>query len=142
MAKRMDANGWLTWMTDSRMACPRNAGSVPGAKGAASAASQRLPSCRLLFCLILVSSLLPAAAAGASAQGNSHSLGSIGFGNADYSAHTPAEHMVQGVVADKAGKPVSGAIVHLKNARNHEVNMVIADEKGAYRFSPLQLKVE
>lgn len=72
------------------------------------------------------------------AQQASRSLGGINFGNADHSAHTPAEHAVEGVVHDAEGKAVPGAIVYLKSSRSKAMNLVVADERGAYRFGPLQ----
>ena len=89
----------------------------------------------------LGSALLGAALLGAvtalPAQQAAHSLGGINFGNADHSAHTPAEHAVEGVVHDAEGKAVPGAVVYLKSSRSKAMNLVVADEKGAYRFSPL-----
>lgn len=73
----------------------------------------------------------------ASVPQSAGNLGHIGFGGSDTTPHTPPQHMVQGTVQDKEGKALGGAIVYLKNARNSVVEMVVADEKGGYRFSPL-----
>lgn len=94
------------------------------------------------FVLALALWLMPARSAWAQGQGSSRSLGSIGFGGSDNSPHTPPEHMVQGTVQDKEGKAIPGAIVYLRKAQNHEVSMVVADEKGAYRFGPLALDTD
>lgn len=70
-------------------------------------------------------------------QPATRSLGGINFGNADHSASTPSEHLVQGVVQDSSGKAISGAMVYLKSSRSKSTNIVVTDGKGAYRFAPL-----
>ena len=72
-----------------------------------------------------------------SAQQGSRSLGGVNFGNADRSPHTPAEHTLEGVVHDSEGKAVPGAIVYLKSSRSKAMNLVVADDKGVYRFGVL-----
>lgn len=90
----------------------------------------------------LLAGFAAATASSASGQGTSHSLGNISFGNADHSPHTDQEHLVQGVVADKAGKPLGGAMVYLRNERTADVEVVFTDPKGAYRFGPLPLETD
>jgi hypothetical protein len=52
------------------------------------------------------------------------------------------ERPVSGVVTDADGKPVSGAVVQLKNTRTQEVRSVITQEKGDYRFSGLNKDID
>ncbi len=71
------------------------------------------------------------------AQQASHSIANLNFGSADHSPHTDQERTVQGLVQDKNGAPVKGAMVYLKNSRDSSVDIVIADANGSYRFGPL-----
>ncbi len=49
----------------------------------------------------------------------------------------PLLKTVHGIVEDKAEKPISGAIVFLKNLQNKTVRSSFADDDGNYRFSGL-----
>ena len=53
-----------------------------------------------------------------------------------------AERPVSGVVTDADGKPVVGAVVHLKNTRTQKVISSITREKGEYLFSGLSKEVD
>ena len=70
-------------------------------------------------------------------QAQSRSLGSIGFGGADYSPHKPLERSLQGTVQDKSGAAIPGALVYLKEGGKSSVAVSVADAKGTYRFGPL-----
>jgi hypothetical protein len=52
----------------------------------------------------------------------------------------PSTRIVQGTVYDEAEKPVTGAVVQLKDMRTLQVRSFISQEEGAYHFS--ELKVE
>ena len=97
---------------------------------------------RLRFVNLFVLSVSPFLLPALPAQQPSHSLGNISFGNADHSPHTDPEHLIQGVVADKTGKAMAGAMVYLKSSRNTSVQVVFTDEKGGYRFGPLALETD
>lgn len=53
-----------------------------------------------------------------------------------------SERPVSGVVTDADGKPIVGAIVHLKNTRTQAVESLITREKGEYQFSGLSKDVD
>lgn len=48
-----------------------------------------------------------------------------------------AGRMVQGKVEDSTGKPLSGAIAYLKDARTLDVKSYITEQDGEYRFDQL-----
>ena len=52
------------------------------------------------------------------------------------------ERPVRGVVTDADGKPVTGAVVQLKNTKTLQVSSVITHEKGDYSFSGLRKDVD
>lgn len=49
----------------------------------------------------------------------------------------PVERVATGKVVDKAGAPLGGAIVYLKNTRTNTVKTYIADNDGQFRFGDL-----
>jgi len=49
---------------------------------------------------------------------------------------------VTGKVMDKAGAPLTGAIVYLQDTRTYGVRTFITDNEGNYRFSFLSFNVE
>lgn len=49
----------------------------------------------------------------------------------------PLLKTVHGLVVDKAGNPISGAIVFLKNLQTKSVKTSFTDDDGNYRFSGL-----
>src|SRR5580658_11071897 len=51
----------------------------------------------------------------------------------------PATRVVQGTVYDEADKPVTGAVVQLKDMRTLQVRSFISQEKGSYHFSELKV---
>ena len=51
----------------------------------------------------------------------------------------PATRVVQGTVYDEADKPVTGAVVQLKDMRTLQVRSFISQEDGAYHFSELKV---
>ncbi len=51
--------------------------------------------------------------------------------------HHIIERVVEGRVVDKAGAPIGGAIVYLKNSHSNAVKTYIADDAGNYRFGDL-----
>jgi hypothetical protein len=52
------------------------------------------------------------------------------------------ERTVQGTVQDADGKPVTGAIVQLKNTRTQQIRSFIAKENGEYFFNGLSSDVD
>ena len=92
---------------------------------------------QLLTVAIIIAASFAGRACVAQAATQSHSLGSINFGGADYSRHTPAERSVRGIVYDKDGKVAKGARVYLQNTHDSSVDSVVTDDQGAYQFSPL-----
>jgi hypothetical protein len=52
------------------------------------------------------------------------------------------ERALSGFVTDAAGKPVSGAVVQLKNTRTLQVRSFITRDKGDYYFSGLSKDVD
>jgi len=49
----------------------------------------------------------------------------------------PKERPVYGVVTDADGKPITGAVVQLKNTRTQKIVSLMTREKGEYQFSGL-----
>ena len=49
----------------------------------------------------------------------------------------PIERIAEGQVLDKAGQPIGGAVVYLKDSRTNAVKTYIADDTGHYRFGNL-----
>jgi len=49
----------------------------------------------------------------------------------------PIERIAEGKVVDKAGNPIGGAVVYLKDSRTNAVKTYIADDAGQYRFGNL-----
>lgn len=49
----------------------------------------------------------------------------------------PIERVATGKVVDKAGTPLGGAVVYLKNTRSNTVKTYIADSDGQFRFGEL-----
>ncbi len=68
-------------------------------------------------------------------------LGALG----DINNNTPKpvpQRVVTGVVRDKDGAPVKGAMVYLKDDKTSNVRSMLADDKGAFRFVQLSRSVE
>jgi hypothetical protein len=49
----------------------------------------------------------------------------------------PVQRTVQGKITDKAGAPINGAVVYLKDDHTLTVMSKITDAEGAYRFGQL-----
>jgi glycine cleavage system H lipoate-binding protein len=49
----------------------------------------------------------------------------------------PIERIATGKVVSKAGSPIGGAVVYLKNTRTNAVRTYIADDDGQFRFGEL-----
>lgn len=49
---------------------------------------------------------------------------------------------VEGAVTDPSGKPVGGAVVHLKNTKTLQIRSFITKEGGAYAFHGLSTNVD
>jgi len=68
-------------------------------------------------------------------------LGLVAAGN-PVPKNEPQTRTLTGQVTDKAGTPISGAIVYLQNARTQAVKTFITDSGGNYRFSSLSPNVD
>ncbi len=103
---------------------------------------------------LFIVAVLAAACAGAShaqmpgANGQSRSgpetrlnLGALGDINNSTPKAVP-QRVLQGVVRDKSGAPVKGAMVYLKDDKNANVRSMQADDKGAFRFVQLSRSAE
>jgi hypothetical protein len=64
------------------------------------------------------------------------------FGGPKKQDEATAPRNLTGNVFDRADKPVSGAIVYLKNTRSLAVITYIASEDGSYRFNNLSPNVD
>jgi hypothetical protein len=64
-------------------------------------------------------------------------LGAVTSGAGQDKKKEPLLKTVHGQVLDKADKPISGAIVFLKNLQNKTVKSSFSDDDGQYRFSGL-----
>lgn len=54
----------------------------------------------------------------------------------------PVERVVKGKVTNKAGAPIKGAIVYLRDDRTSSVKSAISEENGTYRFVQLAQGVD
>lgn len=52
------------------------------------------------------------------------------------------ERPVSGIVTDADGKPISGAVVELKNSQTQKVLSVLTRDKGEYQFSGLRKDID
>jgi len=57
----------------------------------------------------------------------------------DHSTRDLAHRTIVGQVLDRHGKPLSGAMVYLKDVKTSSLRSLLADENGTYRFGPLPL---
>jgi hypothetical protein len=76
--------------------------------------------CPLIFLLVAVSS--------------SHSLAQIQPSVQDQPSVSPRTRTIEGIVLDKAGVPVPGAILLLKDMKTLQVRSYIAQQDGKYHF--------
>lgn len=51
----------------------------------------------------------------------------------------PTVRLIQGTVTDKSDKPISGAVVYLKDEKTLTVKSFLTDEQGHYRFGQLSM---
>ena len=63
-------------------------------------------------------------------------------GSSNNTPKGPAQRVLQGVIQDKNGEPLKGAIVYLKDDRSKKVRSMTADDKGSYRFVQLSRTAE
>ena len=54
----------------------------------------------------------------------------------------PTTRSVEGVVTDPGGKPVAGAVVHLKNTKTLQIRSFISKDDGTYSFHGLSTNVD
>ncbi len=54
----------------------------------------------------------------------------------------PTSKMLTGTVADKNDKPISGAVVYLKNSKSLVIKSFFTQENGSYRFPQLALNTD
>jgi hypothetical protein len=57
-------------------------------------------------------------------------------------AQQQAQRVLEGKVEDKAGAPIKGAVVYLKDGHTLAVRSCIADDAGSYRFGQLSQNVD
>jgi hypothetical protein len=57
-------------------------------------------------------------------------------------AQQQAQRVVQGKVEDRAGAPIKGAVVYLKDGRTLAVKSYISGDDGSYRFGQLAQNVD
>jgi hypothetical protein len=84
------------------------------------------------------------ASAGAHAQFGGGSRGPGGGGGSiphvSVDSNRPAvvhDRTLEGAVRDAGGESIQGAVVYLKNTKTSDVESIIADDHGAYRFGDL-----
>ncbi len=101
-------------------------------------------SCVLIGASITLCAQVPGqgrGGAGGSVPETRLNLGALG----DINNSTPKvvpQRVLQGVVRDKEGAPVKGAMVYLKDDKNSSVRSMLADEKGNFRFVQLSRSAE
>jgi len=54
----------------------------------------------------------------------------------------PNTRAVQGVVSDASGKPVTGAVVQLKDTKSLQIRSYVTKEDGAFHFAGLSANVD
>ena len=79
---------------------------------------------------------------GNAGPGTRLNLSGLGGSSNDNTPKGPAQRVLQGVVQDKDGAPLKGAIVYLKDDRSNKVRSMTADDKGSFRFVQLSRTVE
>ncbi len=52
------------------------------------------------------------------------------------------QRVIQGKVEDKAGAPIKGAVVYLRDGHTTSVRSAISDTDGGYRFGQLSLNTD
>lgn len=63
-------------------------------------------------------------------------------GSSNNTPKGPVQRVVEGVVQDKAGAPLKGATVYLKDDHSKKVRSMTADDKGSFRFVQLSRTAE
>ncbi len=69
--------------------------------------------------------------------GTPNSRGGLGVGSYDTKTRPTPERVVTGIVEDKDGNAIKGAIVYLKNDKTAKVASVTVDGTGKFRFGAL-----
>jgi hypothetical protein len=54
----------------------------------------------------------------------------------------PTIRLVEGTVVDKAGKPIAGAVVYLKDEKASTIKTYLAGDDGRFRFGQLSLATD
>ena len=54
----------------------------------------------------------------------------------------PTQRLIEGMVADKANKPLPGAVVYLKDTKTLTVKSYLTDEAGHFRFGQLSFATD
>ena len=99
------------------------------------------PGLTMLLGLALGLSCAAQQAPGAGPSDGGPKLNFSGFGNTTPKVG-PAQRVITGVVRDKDGVPVKGALVYLKDEKTARVKTMTADEKGGFRFVQLSRTVD
>jgi len=81
-------------------------------------------------------------AVGAAAQVNIPIIGSNGSNGSGTKQPKPTSKMLTGTVTDKGDKPITGAVVYLKNNKTLSVKSFFTEQNGSYRFPQLALNTD
>ncbi len=103
----------------------------------------------VLFAFLAVAALAAVpmrAQMGSGGGGSGIPLGALGSHDDDEKPKpdkkSSTERPVSGIVTDADGKPVVGAVVHLKNIRTQKVVSLLTRDKGEYQFTGLSKDVD
>lgn len=76
------------------------------------------------------------------AGGGGSPIASLSLGGSHDNTPHVHQRTLEGFVRDANGKPLQNAVVYLKNTRTNQVDSVIADDRGGYRFGDLDLSAD
>lgn len=57
-------------------------------------------------------------------------------------SHGPVQRVLDGKVVDKNDKPITGAVVYLKDSKTMSVKSYLTDEEGHFRFGQLSQNID
>ena len=91
---------------------------------------------------LATAAIVTAFAVGAMAQVNIPIIGSNGSNGIGSKQPKPTSKMLTGTVTDKGDKPITGAVVYLKNSKTLSVKSFFTEQNGSYRFPQLALNTD